>query len=703
MDIIKRRLELALDAAHMAIWDSTVVGGQVLESMIHWSAAGARLTGLDGHRLDQPFGEFFDFVHPDDRLIMLREMQAQVDKCEPYEVSYRIIRADGELRWLRAKAQTLCENGVAVGTLGIIWDETARKVQEHELHDQRKLAEITLASIGDAVITTDSKGRVTLLNRVAENLTGWSDDEAKGKDIGHLFRLVDERSEQELEIPVYKCLQSRQAIGVSNHCQLISRDARRIAIEDSVAPIWSPEGCLMGTVAVFRDVSHERELAREIRWQASHDALTGLINRREFESLVANALFGAREEGQHHALLYMDLDRFKIVNDTCGHAAGDVLLQMLAHVLQRHMRDSDVLARLGGDELGVLLNHCRLQRAHELAEGLRQAVKDFRFVWADRTFDLGVSIGLVEIAPDSTTTTELLTAADQACYLAKESGRNRIHVYRESDVLQARRQGELQWVARLKDALSLGSFQLFAQPIVSLGQNTEMHQEVLLRLPSVSDGLILPGAFIPAAERHDLMAPLDRWVITNVCEHLRREQDSYLKDPSNEALRGLYSINLSGVSLNDEGMLGHVLKQFDTYEIDPRRICFEITETAMIGNLSKAREFMTSLRKLGCLFSLDDFGSGLSSFAYLRSLPVDYLKIDGLFIRDIANNPENRAMVKAINEVGHVMGLQTIAEYVEDKPTLDVVRDLGIDYAQGYGIGRPYRLSAHRESVHVSL
>lgn len=698
MDVIKQRLQLALDAAHMAVWDSSLAGGQVLDSVIHWSGAGARLIGLGDADFDQPFRDFFSMVAPDDREAMLREMQARVDECGHYEIGYRIIQPGGEVRWLRAKAQALCQNAMPVATIGIVWDDTAWKLQEQQVFEQRELAEVTLASIGDAVITTDRQGRVTLLNRVAEHLTGWRDAEARGQDVTRLMRLVDERSGVELDSPVHRCLKSQQAIGVSSHCELVSRDGRRIAVEDSVAPIWSRDGSILGAVAVFRDVSHERKLSHEVRWQASHDALTGLVNRREFESLVANALFSAKEEGHHHALLYMDLDRFKIVNDTCGHAAGDVLLQTLARMLQRHVRESDVLARLGGDELGVLLAHCRRQRAIELAEGLRKAVKDFRFVWADRTFELGVSIGLVEIDPDSTSTTELLTAADQACYLAKESGRNRIHLYQESDVLLARRQGEVQWVARLNDALSSNSFQLFGQPIVALAADAQAqrqeHREVLLRLPSPNSGLVLPGAFIPAAERHDLMASLDRWVIQTVCQHLRREHDAYRENPTGSAPPALYSVNLSGVSLNDEGMLDHVLKQFDTYGIDPAQLCFEITETAIIGNLTKAQQFMNSLRQLGCRFSLDDFGSGLSSFAYLRSLPVNFLKIDGVFIRDIANNTANRAMVKAINEVGHVMGLQTVAEYVEDAQTLEVVRDLGIDFAQGYGVGEPYRLSA---------
>jgi EAL domain-containing protein (putative c-di-GMP-specific phosphodiesterase class I) len=359
-----------------------------------------------------------------------------------------------------------------------------------------------------------------------------------------------------------------------------------------------------------------------------------------------------------------------------------------------------VLARLGGDELGVLLSYCPMERARELGDELRRSIKDFRFVWSDKVFELGVSIGLVEISEDSKSTSELLVAADQACYMAKEQGRNRIHVYRESDVMLARRQGELQWVTRLNDALAHDRFRLFAQHIVSLDGADDGHHEVLVRIVSNEaggeNGLILPGAFIPAAERYDLMAPLDRWVVTHTCRHIARERAQRVMPAAagdvHRMLPPVYSVNLSGMSLGDEGMLDHIVGQFDENGVDPTQLCFEITETAVIANMPRAQAFIAALRALGCRFSLDDFGSGLSSFAYLRTLQVDYLKIDGVFIRDIARNDINRALVKAINEVGHVMGIRTIAEYVEDPPTLDAVRALGIDYAQGYAVGKVRQL-----------
>jgi diguanylate cyclase (GGDEF)-like protein len=444
--------------------------------------------------------------------------------------------------------------------------------------------------------------------------------------------------------------------------------------------------------------SHERNLTRQLDWHSTHDTLTGLINRREFEIRLTQALAGAKADGRVHALLYMDLDQFKIINDTCGHEAGDVLLQRLAHLLQAQMREGDILARLGGDELGILLPDCQPAQALAIAEQIRQSIKQFRFFWEHDNFELGISIGLVDIDKSSKSMSALLIAADQACYQAKEQGRNRIHVYRSGDLMLTQRHGEMLWVARLGAAFEHGHFKLYAMPIVKLSPPAEEHEEVLIRLQNAQGGLIEPAAFIPAAERYDLMVSIDRWVIKAVCQHMLSVRDSLPPLTAFELSRtrrlALYSINLSGISLGDPALYDYITEQFVEHEIAPEQICFEITETAVIADLPKAHRLMTSLKALGCRFSLDDFGSGLSSFAYLKALPVDYLKIDGIFIRDIANNPINRAMVKAINEVAHLMGILSVAEYVEDEATLAIVRELGIDYAQGHAVGTLRALSA---------
>ncbi|MFM9434398.1 diguanylate cyclase (GGDEF)-like protein/PAS domain S-box-containing protein [Janthinobacterium sp. CG_23.3] len=693
MSDLQRRLQLALDAARMAIWDSRIVNGRVADGTVSWSAQGAALLGLKAEPLTHAFNDFLAFVHPEDRERVTAVLQDGVDRRTGYELEYRVQAPDQSVRWLAAKARVFCDAaGAPERTLGIIWDVTERMLKELRAAERKDLAEVTLGSIGDGVITTDADGKTRYLNRVAEQLTGWTTALARGLDIGATLALVDEASGEPIEHVALKCLRQRQAIGVSSHSMLVTRDGRRIAVEDSAAPIWSRDGAILGAVVVFRDVSHERKLSQQLSWQATHDALTGLINRREFENQVAAALHASKQDGHVHALLYMDLDQFKIINDTCGHGAGDVLLQLLAKMLQGPMRDSDILARLGGDELGVLLPHCPPDHAHLIAEQIRQSIKDFRFTWDERSFELGVSIGLVEVNEQSKSMTELLIAADQACYLAKEQGRNRIHVYRESDLMLARRQGEMQWVARLNEAFEQQHFRLYAMPIVHLHTHAESHDEVLIRILNAKGDLILPGAFIPAAERYDLMVSIDRWVIRAVCHHIKSVRDSLTPleafEESHRRSPALYSVNLSGVSLGDAKLQEYITEQFVEHEVAPEQICFEITETAVIANLPKAQVFMGRMKTLGCRFSLDDFGSGFSSFGYLKALPVDYLKIDGIFVRDIANNAINRAMVKAINEVGHVMGLKTVAEYVEDEATLEVVRELGVDYAQGYAVGR---------------
>lgn len=648
------------------------------------------MLGLAPRPLRHSFRDFLTHVHPDDRYHVIATLQDGVTRRGGYELEYRVVWPGGEVHWLAAKAHIFCNaDDCPERTLGIIWDVTERRLNEIRMAESRELAEVTLGSIGDAVITTDAQGRTQYLNRVAEQLTGWSIEAARGVPISETLRLVDERNGTPLENVAMRCLRLGQSIGVSSHSQLVTRAGHAIAVEDSAAPIRSRNGDVLGVVIVFHDVSHERKLTQQLSWQASHDMLTGLINRREFERQIALALHSAKEEGHVHALLYMDMDRFKIINDTCGHGAGDVLLQLLSKMLQQHVRDSDVLARLGGDELGVLLPHCPPERAHLLAEDIRRAVRHFRFVWEERSFELGISIGLVEINHDSKSMTDLLVAADQACYVAKEEGRNRIHEYRESDLTLARRKGEMLWVTRLNRAFEQHHFRLYAMPIVHLHAPPDAHEEVLIRLLDGEKGLILPGAFIPAAERYDLMHAIDRWVIEAVCTHLRR---SGAADAQESPRQARYSINLSGVSLNDATLHDYISEQFARHRVAPASICFEITETAVIANLPKAQQFMAGLKGMGCRFSLDDFGSGLSSFAYLKALPVDYLKIDGVFVRDIAANAINRAMVKAINEVGHVMGIQTVAEYVEDDDALAVVRALGVDYAQGYAVGRLHPL-----------
>ena len=434
---------------------------------------------------------------------------------------------------------------------------------------------------------------------------------------------------------------------------------------------------------VSEDITEAYKLSQQLSYQASHDVLTGLVNRREFEIRLEVLLHENKGSGEEHALCYLDLDQFKIINDTCGHLAGDELLRQLGELLQTKVRKKDTLARLGGDEFGVLMENCSLEQAQHVAQNLRELVEGFQFVWIDKRFSIGISIGLVPIDDRGGDATDILSAADAACYAAKDAGRNRIHVYHTKDADLAIRRGEMQWVSKINEALDENRLRLYLQPIISLFDDDEKkHYECLIRMIDEDGKIILPGAFLPAAERYDLSVKLDRWVFDSVY--------TWMASHSGKRKRMTYcAINLSGHSLSNEEFLDYIADRLDEGQVSPANICFEITETVAISRLTNAIRFMEILKKKGCSFALDDFGSGVSSFGYLKNLDVDYLKIDGMFVRDIATAPIDLEMVRSINEIGHVMGKKTIAEFVENKETLACLKELGVDYAQGFYVGKP--------------
>ncbi len=556
---------------------------------------------------------------------------------------------------------------------------------ERALQEERDRAEITLHSIGDAVITTDRAGRVLHLNPMAERLTGWPLGEAKGRAVDEIYRVVDETSRDRPSHTVAAILRGDSLVPGPDAPLLVSRNGQEYAIEQTVSPIRSEDGVL-GAVVVFRDVTTERTLAQELAWQASHDPLTGLVNRHEFERRLSILADGARERGERHVLLYLDLDQFKLVNDTCGHVAGDELLRQLAVVLSNRLRAGDTLARLGGDEFGVLLPGASTVQGEAVAEALRQEIAEFRFVWGDKTFTVGASAGLVELGPGCGDLAALISAADTACYMAKERGRNRVFVHQPTDAEVRRRHGEVEWVNQMTRAFEENRLRLYYQEIhpLPLGQACR-RREILLRMVDEAGRLVPPMAFIPAAERYNLMPTLDRWVVRGVFGWLKAHRDRLCPE-------AVFSINLSGQSLGDEDFADFVLDQLNVAGIEPRHICFEITETAAIANLTRALRLMHALRAVGVSFALDDFGSGMSSFAYLKNLPLDTIKIDGAFVRDMLTDPVDYAMVEAITHIGHVMGLTTIAEYVENDEIVRRLTALGVDYAQGYGVHRPQPL-----------
>lgn len=567
-------------------------------------------------------------------------------------------------------------------------DISERKRAEESLFQEKELAQVTLQSIADGVITTDAWGRITYLNPVAEQITNWTSDEALGQAAVQVFNVMSDTTGTPAGDLIEICLQRGKVVDFSKDTVLVNRQGQALSIESSVAPIRNRGGLVIGAVLVFRDVSQARKLESQISWQANHDALTGLFNRTAFEQKLTQLVASTKAEKQHHALCYLDLDQFKVVNDHCGHMAGDELLRQLSMLLGHRVREADTLARLGGDEFGLILANCPIEMAQQISEEMCRVVREFRFVWQEKIFSVGVSIGLVEINAESESVEKLQSAADAACYAAKERGRNRVQLYKPDDTNFIKLHGEMQWVTRIHKAFDENRFRLYCQPIVPLhdGAEAEAHYEVLLRLTDAEGRLIPPISFIPAAERYQLMGTIDRWVLTTLF--------AAVSDPRAVLARNnVYSVNLSGQSLNDDHFLDFVLQLLDANHLPAAQLCFEITETAAITNLTKAVHFMNTVRERGCRFSLDDFGSGLSSFGYLKNLPVNFLKIDGEFVRDIAVDPIDHAMVEAINNIGHLMGLRTIAEFVESQAIVDKLKGLGIDYAQGYFCGRPTPLS----------
>ncbi len=557
---------------------------------------------------------------------------------------------------------------------------------EKALHQEKEKAWVTLHSIGDGVITTDQDGRVEMLNPIAEALTGWGQEDAVGMPIEEVFVIQDETSRRPGYNPILKCLRTNRIVELDEHTVLVGRDGKVTPINDSAAPIHDHAGNVVGAVLVFHDISSARQMASQLAYQAKHDALTGLVNRAEFERRLRQAVDTAANEGHHHVLCYMDLDQFKLVNDTSGHIAGDEMLRQVSLLLKSKVRDSDTLARLGGDEFGVLLENCPLERGAIVAEHLCAAVGRHTYTWEDRTYDAGVSVGVVAIDGGCGGLAEVLSAADVACYLAKEQGRGRVYFHHQGDEESARRHSEMHRVSQISAALSADRFELHVQEIQPLqGQAAPRHYEVLVRMRDELGDLVSPNTFIPAAERFHLMHQVDEWVVNKTLktiERCRLHQHDLI-----------FSINLSGQTLAREDFLDRLIESIENSRVPAHMLSFEVTETAAISNLGHAGAFVTALKGLGCTFALDDFGSGLSSFAYLKNLNVDFLKIDGGFVQDMIAQESDAAMVEAINQMGHVMGLKTIAEYVENDAIRAQLVRLGVDYGQGFGIHKPMPFS----------
>ncbi len=680
---LTERHELVSQTANDGIWDF-----DGLTKRLNLSPRWRRMLGYDVND-EELMLDWYHLVHPDDMARVQAHMREHLEGKAPlFESVHRMKHQNGEWRWMSSRAKAVQDpNGRLLRLLGVEVDITERKVYEDALFREKESAQITLQSIGDGVITTDAECKVEYVNPVAADLTGWKVDDASGRSIDEIFRAFHEETCEPLENPLSVSIRRDRSIKSVRPTLLIRRDGNELYIESTASPIRDGKGNVTGGVLVFHDVSESRELNRRLSYHASHDILTGLVNRREFEHRLARALKSARARETSYALLYLDLDQFKIVNDSCGHSAGDALLGQLGALLKSKIRWRDTLARLGGDEFGVLLESCSLDEAMQSAEALRVAIGDYKFTWEERAFRLGVSIGVVPITADNEDVAALLSAADSACAAAKEAGRNRIHSFQENDIDLMRRRREMQWAARINNALEENRFELFRQTIKPLQSEEEgAHYEILLRMRDENGGIISPGLFIEAAERYGITPNIDRWVIRSAFRWLVSEADERKR-------LALCSINLSGQSLGDEKFLPFVVDQFQMSGIDATKICFEITETAAIASYSQANRFINALKELGCKFALDDFGTGLSSFGYLKHFPVDFLKIDGSFVKEILHDPIDREMVRSINEIGHLTGKQTIAEFAENEEIITMLRGMGIDYAQGYGVSEPKRVT----------
>jgi diguanylate cyclase (GGDEF)-like protein/PAS domain S-box-containing protein len=549
-------------------------------------------------------------------------------------------------------------------------------------HQESELAFLALASMGDGVITTDRNGSIIYLNHTAEQLTGWDKADARGKSLQDVFRVLDETTREPITDLLTLCFKEGQdPDGEENRLVLIRRDKQELPIEQSLAPIRDQEGNTVGAVILFQDATQTRDITRRLSYQASHDPLTGLVNRREFERRLERVLENALERKSEHILCYLDLDRFKTVNDTAGHTAGDELLRQISTLWSKRLRQRDTLARLGGDEFAILLEHCPLDQGIAIANELVKTTQDFHFEWEGKTFAIGVSIGVTAITAATKTSKQIMQLVDAACYAAKREGRNRIHIHYSSEGKQPRN-----WVTYLDQALRDDRMQLFYQIITpSVKEKHREHYQILLRMQNADEEeAVTMGMFLPAQERAGLAPVLDRWVIRQVF-HWLISKPEYL-------LRAQFcAFNMSRYTLEDKAFPVFLKRQLEHHDIPATKLCLVFSESTLTSHIDGAQRLLHALKEIGCYVAVDDFASTPSGFSYLRRLPVDFLKMDGRAIKNAVNDPVVFAIVKSTHEIAQLMGIQTIAKGVDDTVIADKIRPLGIDYWQGYYIAKPVR------------
>jgi len=648
----------------------------------------ASLIGLSPDQLEGR--QVADLVKPAYRALFRKTISRKLaGQSVPNRLEIQLINGNDQGLWVEAQSSTIEYRGSEV-ILTIARDVSYRKSLEVSLSRSKRQAQYTLESISEGVITTDNEGRIDYMNRAAEGMTGVDRETATGLRISDVFSLIDEGDRRSLGDPVERCLAMRRRVNMGRRALLVSRDGEHEhSIEITASPIKGPGNSISGTVVVFHDVSEIRGLTRQMSYQATHDPLTALINRREFERRLQEAMDAVHAEEGVHILCYMDLDRFKAVNDSCGHLAGDNMLREVAALIKDQVRDSDFVGRLGGDEFGTLLIGCPIEKAGQIAADMRNAVSDYRFVWKDKIFNIGISIGLVEITQTSGTLQDIMSAADSACYVAKQRGRGQVHVYSARDEAIARERGDIQWLRQMQSALHEDRFELAVQPIIATGgQEGGPAFEVLIRLPDERGHIANSAEFLRPAERYQLMPQIDRWVVSAALAAINVGE---IRLPHMRSC----GINISGQTLGDEGFLGFVVETLDRSGVAPSSICFEVNESAVTANSQQVRRFIEVLHGIGCEFALDDFGSGLGAFSYLKNLPVDYLKIDGAYTRGLVSDEINQEMVTAMIKLARTMEFRIIAEQVESQADFDWLRNVGVDFVQGNFIEPPAILGSN--------
>ncbi len=656
------------------------------EKILLPNESAANLVGLEPAQLVGR--EIADLVKPAYRALFKKTVAKRLaGESAPRRIEIQLINGNQSGLWVEAQSSNIEYHGQRA-ILTVARDVSHRKSLEVSLSRSKRQAQYTLESISEGVITTDNDGRIDYMNLSAETLLGTNRDDAAGHRVGELFTLVDDADRRPLGDPVERCLAMRRRVNMGRRAVMVSIDGEiEHSVEITASPVRGPGDSISGAVVVFHDVSELRGLTRKMSYQATHDPLTGLVNRREFERQLDEAMDSAHAEEAVHMLFYMDLDRFKAVNDTCGHLAGDNMLREVAALIKNEVRDSDYVGRLGGDEFGSLLIGCPIEKARQIATDICNAVANYRFVWKDKIFDIGVSIGLVEISHASGTLQDVMSAADSACYMAKQQGRGQVHIYSARDEAVARERGDIQWLRQLQTALHEDGFQLAVQPIIAMTGKADSGPsvEVLIRLTDGRGQSNDSAEFLRPAERYQMMPQIDRWVVNTTLGAIASGEIKL-------SARRSCAINLSSQTLGDEAFLGFVVDSLDRTGVAPSAICFEVTEAAILANVQHAQRFIEVLHGIGSEFSLDDFGSGLGSFSSLKHLPIDYLKIDGTYTRNLQTDLVNQEMVAAMIKLARTMQFRIVAEQVEHQEDFDWLRDSGVDFVQGYFIEAPSML-----------